>query len=169
MRNLKLAIRCSTNVCCFFQFGGEEEEKIKSAVGTFCSNMPSALELIKSKKKKDQRFSLFMQVRTSADTLSVQETRVGTAAGSVFLCLAVPQAAERNRLCRRLQLKDIIPVEMLRFTKYPLLLDNIAKYTGKCCATQRKSPDISVTGFCLAPPTVGRLQILPTINQQIFR
>ncbi|XP_011609543.2 rho guanine nucleotide exchange factor 12-like isoform X1 [Takifugu rubripes] len=80
-------------------FGGEEEEKIKSAVGTFCSNMPSALELIKSKKKKDQRFSLFMQ------------------------------AAERNRLCRRLQLKDIIPVEMLRFTKYPLLLDNIAKYT----------------------------------------
>lgn len=45
--------------------------------------------------------------------------------------LAVPQAAERNRLCRRLQLKDILPVEMLRFTKYPLLLDNIAKYTGK--------------------------------------
>lgn len=132
MRNLKLAIRCSANVCFFFQFGGEEEEKIKSAVGTFCSNMPSALELIKSKKKKDQRFSLFMQVRTSADT---QETSVGTAAGSVFLCLAVLQAAERNRLCRRLQLKDIIPVEMLRFTKYPLLLDNIAKYTGKCCAT----------------------------------
>uniref|UniRef100_H3BVY5 Rho guanine nucleotide exchange factor (GEF) 12b n=1 Tax=Tetraodon nigroviridis TaxID=99883 RepID=H3BVY5_TETNG len=80
-------------------FGGEEEEKIKSAVGAFCSNLPSALELIKSKKKKDQRFSLFMQ------------------------------AAERNRLCRRLQLKDILPVEMLRFTKYPLLLDNIAKYT----------------------------------------
>ncbi|MEQ2192112.1 hypothetical protein XENOCAPTIV_007087 [Xenoophorus captivus] len=38
--------------------------------------------------------------------------------------------AESNRLCRRLQLKDIIPVEMQRVTKYPLLLDNIAKYTG---------------------------------------
>lgn len=40
------------------------------------------------------------------------------------------QEAESNRLCRRLQLKDIIPVEMLRLTKYPLLLDNIVKYTG---------------------------------------
>ncbi|XP_041657068.1 rho guanine nucleotide exchange factor 12 [Cheilinus undulatus] len=80
-------------------FSGEEEEKIKRAVGTFCSNQPSALELIKSRKKKDQRFTLFMQ------------------------------EAESNRLCRRLQLKDIIPVEMQRVTKYPLLLDNIAKYT----------------------------------------
>ncbi|XP_035522363.1 rho guanine nucleotide exchange factor 12 isoform X2 [Morone saxatilis] len=96
-------------------FSGEEEEKIKRAVGTFCSNQPSALELIKSRKKKDQRFNLFMQ------------------------------EAESNRLCRRLQLKDIIPVEMQRVTKYPLLLDKIAKYTedgeerekvkkaGECC------------------------------------
>uniref|UniRef100_A0A665U8Y5 Rho guanine nucleotide exchange factor (GEF) 12b n=1 Tax=Echeneis naucrates TaxID=173247 RepID=A0A665U8Y5_ECHNA len=81
-------------------FSGKEEEKIKRAVGTFCCNQPSALELIKTKKKKDQRFNLFMQ------------------------------EAESNRLCRRLQLKDIIPVEMQRLTKYPLLLDNIVKYTG---------------------------------------
>lgn len=80
-------------------FSGEEEEKINEAVGTFCSNLPSALELIKTRQKKDQRFALFMQ------------------------------EAESNRLCRRLQLKDIIPVEMQRLTKYPLLLDNIAKYT----------------------------------------
>ncbi|XP_047463106.1 rho guanine nucleotide exchange factor 12-like isoform X2 [Mugil cephalus] len=96
-------------------FSGEQEEKIKRAVGTFCSNQPSALELIKTRKKKDQRFNQFMQ------------------------------EAESNRLCRRLQLKDIIPVEMQRFTKYPLLLENIAKYTedgeervkvkkaGECC------------------------------------
>ncbi|KAM9781338.1 rho guanine nucleotide exchange factor 12 isoform X2 [Syngnathus typhle] len=96
-------------------FSGEEEAKIRQAVATFCSNQPSALELIKSKKKKDQRFALFMR------------------------------AAESNRLCRRLQLKDIIPVEMQRATKYPLLLDKIAKYTededeadkvrkaGECC------------------------------------
>ncbi|XP_041864147.1 rho guanine nucleotide exchange factor 12-like [Melanotaenia boesemani] len=80
-------------------FSWEEEEKIKRAVGTFCSNQPSALELIKTRQKKDQRFNLFMQ------------------------------EAESNRLCRRLQLKDIIPVEMQRVTKYPLLLENIAKYT----------------------------------------
>nr|XP_015817390.2 rho guanine nucleotide exchange factor 12 isoform X2 [Nothobranchius furzeri] len=95
-------------------FSGEEEEKIKTEVGTFCSNQPSALELIKTRQKKDQKFNLFMQ------------------------------EARSNRLCRRLQLKDIIPVEMQRVTKYPLLLENIAKYTdgeekekvkkaGKCC------------------------------------
>ncbi|KAM7413310.1 hypothetical protein PAMA_020614 [Pampus argenteus] len=75
------------------------EEKIKQAVGTFCSNQPFALEIIKTKQKKDSRFTSFIQ------------------------------EAESNRLCRRLQLKDIIPVEMQRLTKYPLLLDNISKYT----------------------------------------
>uniref|UniRef100_A0A8C7W8M8 Rho guanine nucleotide exchange factor 12 n=1 Tax=Oncorhynchus mykiss TaxID=8022 RepID=A0A8C7W8M8_ONCMY len=96
-------------------FSRGEEEKIKQAVGTFCSNQPFALELIKSRQKKDSRFTSFMQ------------------------------EAESNRLCRRLQLKDIIPVEMQRLTKYPLLLENIAKYTddtvekdkvkkaGDCC------------------------------------
>ncbi|XP_051521206.1 rho guanine nucleotide exchange factor 12-like isoform X2 [Myxocyprinus asiaticus] len=80
-------------------FSGSEEEQIKQAVSTFCSNQPFALELIKSRQKKDQRFTTFMQ------------------------------EAESNRRCRRLQLKDIIPAEMQRFTKYPLLMDNIAKYT----------------------------------------
>ncbi|XP_076831948.1 rho guanine nucleotide exchange factor 12 isoform X2 [Brachyhypopomus gauderio] len=80
-------------------FGGGEEERMKQAVGTFCSNQPFALELIKQRQKKDQRFATFMQ------------------------------EAESNRLCRRLQLKDIIPAEMQRITKYPLLLENMAKYT----------------------------------------
>ncbi|KAG7493076.1 rho guanine nucleotide exchange factor 12 isoform X4 [Solea senegalensis] len=35
----------------------------------------------------------------------------------------------RKQRCHWLQLKDLIPVEMQRFTKYPLLLDVIAKYT----------------------------------------
>ena len=48
----------------------------------------------------------------------------------VPLCVFCLQEAESNRLCRRLQLKDIIPAEMQRLTKYPLLLENIAKYTG---------------------------------------
>uniref|UniRef100_A0AAQ4QEK5 Rho guanine nucleotide exchange factor 12 n=1 Tax=Gasterosteus aculeatus aculeatus TaxID=481459 RepID=A0AAQ4QEK5_GASAC len=80
-------------------FSDGEEEEIKKAVGTFCSNQPFALEIIKTKQKKDSRFTSFVQ------------------------------EAESNRLCRRLQLKDIIPVEMQRLTKYPLLLENIAKYT----------------------------------------
>ncbi|XP_076002121.1 rho guanine nucleotide exchange factor 12 isoform X2 [Genypterus blacodes] len=96
-------------------FSGGQEEKIKQAVGTFCSNQPFALEIIKTRQKKDSRFTSFIQ------------------------------EAQSNRMCRRLQLKDIIPVEMQRLTKYPLLLDNIAKYTdntvekdkvkhaGDCC------------------------------------
>ncbi|XP_028664257.1 rho guanine nucleotide exchange factor 12-like isoform X7 [Erpetoichthys calabaricus] len=96
-------------------FSGSEEEKIRTAVSTFCSNQPFALELIKTRQKKDSRFLTFMQ------------------------------EAESNPLCKRLQLKDIIPTEMQRLTKYPLLLENIAKYTedteekekvkraGECC------------------------------------
>ncbi|XP_063211101.1 rho guanine nucleotide exchange factor 12 isoform X3 [Chroicocephalus ridibundus] len=80
-------------------FSGPAEEKLKHATATFCSNQPFALEVIKSRQKKDSRFQTFVQ------------------------------DAESNPLCRRLQLKDIIPTEMQRLTKYPLLLDNIAKYT----------------------------------------
>ncbi|XP_054854554.1 rho guanine nucleotide exchange factor 12 isoform X2 [Eublepharis macularius] len=80
-------------------FSGAGEEKLKQAAATFCSNQPFALEMIKSRQKKDSRFQTFVQ------------------------------DAESNPLCRRLQLKDIIPTEMQRLTKYPLLLDNIAKYS----------------------------------------
>ncbi|XP_066462179.1 rho guanine nucleotide exchange factor 12 isoform X2 [Eleutherodactylus coqui] len=82
-------------------FSGPEEEKLKQAVATFCSNQPFALEMIKSRQKKDSKFLMFVQ------------------------------DAESNPLCRRLQLKDIIPTEMQRLTKYPLLLDNIAKYSDQ--------------------------------------
>lgn len=80
-------------------FSGDEEQRMKTAMALFCSNLPSALELIRTRQKKDPRFASFVQEAAS------------------------------HRLCRRLQLKDIIPVEMQRLTKYPLLLDNIAKYT----------------------------------------
>ncbi|XP_062894584.1 rho guanine nucleotide exchange factor 12-like [Mobula hypostoma] len=80
-------------------FSCSEEEKFKRAAATFCSNQPFALELIKSKQKKDSRFQ------------------------------AIIQEAQSNPQCRRLQLKDIIPTEMQRLTKYPLLLENIAKNT----------------------------------------
>lgn len=82
-------------------FSGAGEEQLKQASATFCSNQPFALEMIKSRQKKDSRF------------------------------LALVQEAESNPLCRRLQLKDIIPTEMQRLTKYPLLLDNIAKYSDR--------------------------------------
>ena len=60
------------------------------------------------------------------------------------------QEAESNRLCRRLQLKDIIPVEMQRLTKYPLLLDNIIKYTGSS-PFPRRVLEVHLTPLALFP------------------
>lgn len=37
--------------------------------------------------------------------------------------------AEASPLCRKFQLKDLLPVEMQRLAKYPLLLDTIIRYT----------------------------------------
>ncbi|OWK17983.1 ARHGEF12, partial [Cervus elaphus hippelaphus] len=96
-------------------FSGPGEEKLKHAAATFCSNQPFALEMIKSRQKKDSRFQTFVQ------------------------------DAESNPLCRRLQLKDIIPTQMQRLTKYPLLLDNIAKYTGTAFSLKLKSLRITTT------------------------
>lgn len=46
--------------------------------------------------------------------------------------------AESNMLCRKLQLKDMLPVEMQRLVKYPLLLETIAKYTQEPSEEQTK-------------------------------
>ncbi|XP_078392247.1 rho guanine nucleotide exchange factor 1, partial [Cetorhinus maximus] len=83
------------------RFHGTEGDWFKKLASRFCSRQSYALEQIKSKHRKDPRFSQFIQ------------------------------DAESNPQCRRLQLKDIIPIEMQRLTKYPLLLENIAKYTDQ--------------------------------------
>ncbi|CAL8289895.1 unnamed protein product [Merluccius merluccius] len=81
------------------RFGGTEGEWFKKLTARFCSHQTWALEQIKSRQKKEPRFNAFIQ------------------------------EAESKPQCRRLQLKDIIPIEMQRLTKYPLLLENIAKST----------------------------------------
>lgn len=43
--------------------------------------------------------------------------------------MSLAQECEASPQCRRLQLKDLLVSEMLRLTKYPLLLDKIIKYT----------------------------------------
>ncbi|XP_014665037.1 PREDICTED: rho guanine nucleotide exchange factor 28-like [Priapulus caudatus] len=80
-------------------FDGEAGERFKKACATFCANQCLALDQLKYKHRNDKKVSQFLA------------------------------EAESNPLCRRLQLKDIIPTGMQRLTKYPLLLDNIAKYT----------------------------------------
>ncbi|XP_029359495.1 rho guanine nucleotide exchange factor 1 isoform X3 [Echeneis naucrates] len=81
------------------RFGGTEGEWFQKLTARFCSHQTWALDQIKSRQKKEPRFNSFIQ------------------------------EAESKPQCRRLQLKDIIPIEMQRVTKYPLLLENIAKNT----------------------------------------
>lgn len=81
------------------RFSGSEGEWFQKLTARFCSYQSWALEQIKSRQKKDPRFNAFIL------------------------------DAESKPQCRRLQLKDIIPIEMQRLTKYPLLLENIAKNT----------------------------------------
>uniref|UniRef100_A0A8C2GYM3 Rho guanine nucleotide exchange factor (GEF) 11 n=1 Tax=Cyprinus carpio TaxID=7962 RepID=A0A8C2GYM3_CYPCA len=73
--------------------------RFEEQVSHLCSQQSQALELIKSKQRKDPRFAHLIQE-----------------------CEASPH-------CRRLQLKDLLVAEMQRLTKYPLLLDNIIKHT----------------------------------------
>ncbi|XP_029412353.1 rho guanine nucleotide exchange factor 11 isoform X5 [Nannospalax galili] len=81
------------------RFDGPAREELQQVAAQFCSYQSIALELIKTKQRKEIRFQLFMQ------------------------------EAESHPQCRRLQLRDLIISEMQRLTKYPLLLENIIKYT----------------------------------------
>uniref|UniRef100_A0AAV2MAK8 DH domain-containing protein n=1 Tax=Knipowitschia caucasica TaxID=637954 RepID=A0AAV2MAK8_KNICA len=89
------------------RFEGTEGEWFQKLTARFCSHQSWALEQIKSRQKKEPRFNSFIQ------------------------------DAESKPQCRRLQLKDIIPIEMQRLTKYPLLLENIAKYTEDSTEKER--------------------------------
>ncbi|KAG1693951.1 Rho guanine nucleotide exchange factor 12 [Nymphon striatum] len=80
-------------------FDGICGENLKQAAAKFCQNQSIALDMLRHKQRKDQKLAQFIS------------------------------EAEMNHLCRRLQLKDIIPTGMQRLTKYPLLLENIAKYS----------------------------------------
>uniref|UniRef100_UPI0037E7C6E4 rho guanine nucleotide exchange factor 1 isoform X1 n=2 Tax=Semicossyphus pulcher TaxID=241346 RepID=UPI0037E7C6E4 len=89
------------------RFGGPEGEWFQKLTARFCSHQSWALDQIKSKQKKEPRFNSFIQ------------------------------EAESKPQCRRLQLKDIIPIEMQRLTKYPLLLEHIAKNTEDSTEKER--------------------------------
>ncbi|XP_041082148.1 rho guanine nucleotide exchange factor 1-like isoform X2 [Polyodon spathula] len=83
------------------RFDGSEGEWFQKLSSRFSSHQSYALDQIKARQKKDSKFNSFIL------------------------------EAESNAQCRRLQLKDIIPIEMQRLTKYPLLLENIAKCTDE--------------------------------------
>lgn len=81
------------------RFDGAEGSWFQKISSRFCSRQSFALEQLKAKQRKEPRFCTFVQ------------------------------EAESRPRCRRLQLKDMIPTEMQRLTKYPLLLQSIEQNT----------------------------------------
>ncbi|XP_066494291.1 rho guanine nucleotide exchange factor 1 isoform X2 [Tiliqua scincoides] len=108
------------------RFDGEEGKWFQKISARFCSRQSFALEQLKAKQKKEPRFNQFIQ------------------------------EAESQPRCRRLQLKDIIPTEMQRLTKYPLLLHNIAKCTEE---TEEREKVERAADCCR--------QILNHVNQEV--
>ena len=81
------------------RFTGEHGSNFRTAAAAFCHNQSSGLEALKISQHKNARLVQFLH------------------------------EASANPLCRRLELKDIIPTGMQRLTKYPLLLESLLKYT----------------------------------------
>ncbi|XP_070306873.1 rho guanine nucleotide exchange factor 1 isoform X2 [Odocoileus virginianus] len=89
------------------RFDGAEGSWFQKISSRFCSRQSFALEQLKSKQRKEPRFCTFVQ------------------------------EAESRPRCRRLQLKDMIPTEMQRLTKYPLLLQSIAQNTEESAEREK--------------------------------
>ncbi|XP_072704324.1 rho guanine nucleotide exchange factor 1 isoform X2 [Ciconia boyciana] len=108
------------------RFEGTEGSWFQKISARFCSRQSFALEQLKAKQRKDTRFSQFIQ------------------------------EAESQPRCRRLQLKDIIPTQMQRLTKYPLLLHNITK----CTEAAGERAKVEQAAECCR-------QILNHVNQEV--
>ncbi|KAJ8969103.1 hypothetical protein NQ317_006980 [Molorchus minor] len=70
-------------------------DSLKQAAATFCERQQLALEFIRKRRERDSKFD-----------------------GLLTEC-------ERNEKCRRLPLQGILPTEMQRLSKYPLLLERL--------------------------------------------
>ncbi|XP_029433342.1 rho guanine nucleotide exchange factor 1 isoform X2 [Rhinatrema bivittatum] len=128
LKNLRQENGCVTEIgdALLARFDGPEGGWFQKISSRFCSRQSFALEQLKGKQKKDPRFNQFIQ------------------------------EAESRPQCRRLQLKDIIPIEMQRLTKYPLLLQNIAK----CTEEVDEKHKVQKAAECCR-------QILNHVNQQV--
>lgn len=88
-------------------FDGESGEAFERAASTYCAKQQVALDALRDRRRRDPKLNSFLN------------------------------EIEANPLCRRLQLKDHIVTGMLRLTKYPLLFENLAKYTPESNEKER--------------------------------
>ncbi|GAU88500.1 hypothetical protein RvY_01187-2 [Ramazzottius varieornatus] len=112
------------------RFDGEAGHRFKMAAAAFCRNQTAGLEALKLRQKKDQRLAQFLA------------------------------EAEANPLCRRLQLKDLLPTGMQRMTKYPLLLESLLKYTSTEQDDDREYEKVVIA-------LNGSKEILDFVNQAV--
>ncbi|KAI6240088.1 hypothetical protein M3Y99_00493700 [Aphelenchoides fujianensis] len=80
-------------------FNNEDGDRLRKATSAFCQDQQHGLRVLADRRSKDEALAAFLA------------------------------RAEANPLCRKFQLKDLLPVEMQRLAKYPLLLDAIIRYT----------------------------------------
>ncbi|XP_076301603.1 rho guanine nucleotide exchange factor 2 isoform X3 [Lasioglossum baleicum] len=88
-------------------FDGENGEAFERAASTYCAKQQVALDALRDRRRKDPKLNAFLN------------------------------EIEANPLCRRLQLKDHILTGMLRLTKYPLLFENLYRYTPESNEKER--------------------------------
>ena len=48
--------------CVLFQFEGEQGETFKNACAIFCRNQTHTLDMLRIRRRKDQKFAMFLQV-----------------------------------------------------------------------------------------------------------
>lgn len=88
-------------------FEGDAGDAFERAASIYCAKQQVALDALRDRRRKDPKLNNFLN------------------------------EVESNPLCRRLQLKDHILTGMLRLTKYPLLFENLAKYTPESNEKER--------------------------------
>ncbi|GLV42592.1 Rho guanine nucleotide exchange factor 2 [Carabus blaptoides fortunei] len=107
-------------------FDGPAGEDFQQAAAKFCARQQLALESLKERRRKDQRLNGFLT------------------------------DCESDKLCKRLQLKDIIPTGMQRLVKYPLLFESLAKCTERVLdSTMTESLPLSSPSSTPSVPQVG--------------
>ncbi|KAG8222211.1 hypothetical protein J437_LFUL001303 [Ladona fulva] len=110
-------------------------ENFERAAAKFCARQQIALESLKETRRNNARLNSFLT------------------------------DAEMKPVCRRLQLKDIIPTGMLRLTKYPLLFESLAKYTDDDGKTEGSSMGKERSQILRALERSKR--ILDSVNQAV--
>ena len=82
------------------QFKGEAGKRFMHACAVCCRDQAHAVDTLRYRQRKDAKFNAFISELNSSP------------------------------LCRKLDLKSFLAMQMMRLTKYPLLIESLLKYTS---------------------------------------